>query len=448
MKKKLLISLIILTCIFSAGFRGCNYFEIVFNIMAAAGYATGKYHSTLDNTDNLYGIVVGEEGKISTSEGRPPVPWFSRNSGTVKNLNAVKILDRTDSTVAYTVGDSGTVLRSSDKGQTWQNRNIQYSNPPDLYGLDFLPVQQGSFAHVVVVGRSGSVLRSENFGSYWNWFQYPPLTGRHFRSVVVITQFIWVIVGSGGAVYRTTNSGETFQGIPMGDTTSFNKIVQVRYDTYLIAGNNGKIYMSTNYGSSWSSRSSGTTKNLRDALFKNEFEGVVVGDDGTVRYTSNGGATWGSDPYLSGLTVRDIAAVSKVDSLTANSITRNFSAADNPADNTTSFLAVSSEPFLGIEPISNIIADHFSLKQNYPNPFNPETKIRFDVPANVNGRISNVNITIYEITGKEISILVNEQLMPGEYEVNWNGSRYPSGVYFYRIITEEFTETKKMILVK
>jgi hypothetical protein len=110
---------------------------------------------------------------------------------------------------------------------------------------------------------------------------------------------------------------------------------------------------------------------------------------------------------------------------------------------------------IGIQNISTEIPSRFSLSQNYPNPFNPETKIKFDIPLSrgvSEGRGVLVRLVIYDILGKEIATLVNEQLKPGTYEVEWSatcgGSNYPSGVYFYKLIANEFTETKKMVLIK
>jgi hypothetical protein len=97
--------------------------------------------------------------------------------------------------------------------------------------------------------------------------------------------------------------------------------------------------------------------------------------------------------------------------------------------------------------ISNINsqADDFSLDQNYPNPFNPETNIRFSIPVNVKGA---VKLTVYNSAGKEVAQLVNGQLSAGSYEYSFSGARLSSGVYFYKLETSEFTETKKMLLVK
>ncbi len=98
---------------------------------------------------------------------------------------------------------------------------------------------------------------------------------------------------------------------------------------------------------------------------------------------------------------------------------------------------------VGINNISNEIPNEFSLSQNYPNPFNPITHFGFQI-----ANFGLVKLTIYDALGKEVNVLVNQQLQPGTYEVNWDASVYPSGVYYYRLESGDFTETKKMVLIK
>jgi len=100
---------------------------------------------------------------------------------------------------------------------------------------------------------------------------------------------------------------------------------------------------------------------------------------------------------------------------------------------------------IGIQPISNIIPKSFSLSQNYPNPFNPSTKIRFEVSGS---SVAQTFLSVYDVLGKEIATLVNEQLKPGTYYIEFNAANYPSGVYFYKLVSDEFTDVKKMVLIK
>ncbi|MBE2219343.1 MAG: T9SS type A sorting domain-containing protein, partial [Ignavibacteria bacterium] len=83
--------------------------------------------------------------------------------------------------------------------------------------------------------------------------------------------------------------------------------------------------------------------------------------------------------------------------------------------------------------------------QNYPNPFNPVTKIKFDVSGI---SVAQTFLSVYDINGKEISLLVNEELKPGSYEISFNASGLSSGVYFCKISAGNFTDVKKMVLLK
>jgi len=98
---------------------------------------------------------------------------------------------------------------------------------------------------------------------------------------------------------------------------------------------------------------------------------------------------------------------------------------------------------VSVEPVSSIIPDKFELHQNYPNPFNPATKITFAV-----SRQSFVSLKIYDIAGREIKSFLNATVQPGTYSVDFDGSALSSGVYFYSLRAGDFTQTRKMVLIK
>jgi hypothetical protein len=98
---------------------------------------------------------------------------------------------------------------------------------------------------------------------------------------------------------------------------------------------------------------------------------------------------------------------------------------------------------IGVKKIGTNIPAKFEIQQNYPNPFNPSTTINFAVPKNV-----LVQIKVYNILGQEVQTLLNEQKPAGYYTLNWDGTRFPSGTYFYRITAGDFVQTNKMVLVK
>jgi hypothetical protein len=107
-------------------------------------------------------------------------------------------------------------------------------------------------------------------------------------------------------------------------------------------------------------------------------------------------------------------------------------------------------PLLGVKTYSNEIPGEFELYNNYPNPFNPSTDIRFDIPVN-----SNVKITVYDINGRIVDILVDNYFTAGKYEIRWEAKDISSGLYLYKIEaksinkeTDEFIKIKKMVFIK
>jgi len=97
----------------------------------------------------------------------------------------------------------------------------------------------------------------------------------------------------------------------------------------------------------------------------------------------------------------------------------------------------------GITPISSEIPKDFSLLQNYPNPFNPSTAIRYQIPSQ-----NHVTLKVYDVLGREVATLVNEEVKPGSYEVTWDATAFASGVYFYRLQTNDFVQTRKLVLLR
>ena len=144
----------------------------------------------------------------------------------------------------------------------------------------------------------------------------------------------------------------------------------------------------TDVCSQWYPQNSGTTNPLLEVFFTDANTGTAVGDEGTILKTTTGGVTF-------------------------------------------------------VNQISSEIPEKYSLYQNYPNPFNPTTNIRFALP-----RSSFVLLIVYDVLGKEVSVLVNEELKAGAYNYDWSGVDLPGGVYFYKLETEEFTNVKKMVLLK
>lgn len=117
-------------------------------------------------------------------------------------------------------------------------------------------------------------------------------------------------------------------------------------------------------------------------------------------------------------------------------------------------LKTAYEPYYNLGGVVNITKvddgnfsqpDNFILRQNFPNPFNPNTIISWNL-----AKESSVQLKIYDVLGREVASLINEKQTAGEYKINFNADEYGlcSGIYFYKLVTNEFTDIKKMILLK
>jgi photosystem II stability/assembly factor-like uncharacterized protein len=165
--------------------------------------------------------------------------------------------------------------------------------------------------------------------------------------------------------------------------------------------------------------------------FVNDNTGWIGGWSGPTYTTTNGGNTWFLANF--GLYVNRFRFLSDTLAYAVGMNVYRYSV--NP---------------IGIETISTTTPEKFSLYQNFPNPFNPSTKIKMQI-----AKLGNVKLVICDAIGREVETLINEQLNPGSYEVEWNASKYGSGVYFCRLTVRqagssigEFTETRKMVLMK
>ncbi|HJY64961.1 MAG TPA: T9SS type A sorting domain-containing protein [Ignavibacteria bacterium] len=110
--------------------------------------------------------------------------------------------------------------------------------------------------------------------------------------------------------------------------------------------------------------------------------------------------------------------------------------------------SIAYEQIFGIKKLGNVIPEDFILYQNYPNPFNPQTKIRFEIPKVRARYIESVQLIVYDILGQKVATLVNEQLSPGTYEVEFDGEKEVSGIYFYALTAGDYFSAKKMLLIK
>ncbi len=232
-------------------------------------------------------------------------------------------------------------------------------------------------------------------------------------------------------IAKTTTGGEdwTFKYV---DTIALYNVSKP-FGRYIYACGKNRIFRSTNYGENWSVIHQ-TNYFPRKIEMVDSLTGYYIGAiseisiSGIIYKTTNGGLNWELQ-FTSNLT-------SFTDISFANTINGNVVGSNGYILRTNSGGVVTS-----ISNNENIL--RYKIEQNYPNPFNPTTNIIFAIPKS-----SNVKVTIFDIAGKELETLVNEQLQAGTYQTDWNASKYSSGVYFYRITAGSFSETKRMTLIK
>jgi hypothetical protein len=207
-------------------------------------------------------------------------------------------------------------------------------------------------------------------------------------------------------------------------------------------------FSSTNAGCSFDAASYTTANNTilsttAAAMITNPYGGVSNGNYSPSYFAPSGGS-----PALSGANFTYQGLNDPF--FTPTSYRGAFDQNSNWLDGWTNFrpdtIDYKSIP-IGIQPISNIVPKSYSLQQNYPNPFNPSTNIKFDV-----AQTGYAKLVIFDILGREITTIVNENLKVGEYQVSYNASNLPSGVYLYRLTVTNNNTTwsaaKKLMLVK
>jgi len=246
-----------------------------------------------------------------------------------------------------------------------------------------------------------------------------------------------------GKVFKSTDYGNSWQVQNLGYTDPVYEMHLFNKDTVILSGANGKIFKTTNGGTNWNPVSSGTSHNLGKMSFPDSLTGYVVTSGYDYIKTTDGGNSW--RVFSTGFQ-QNMNAVHFINAYTG------FLAGHYGM-----ILKTTTGGTIGIKNISSAIPEKFELMQNYPNPFNPSTKIRFQIPLlrglpAGGGRGVLVKIVVYDILGREIETLVNESLLPGTYEVEWNTAggaiNYPSGVYYYKLSTDKYQVTKRMILIK
>ncbi len=302
-------------------------------------------------------------------------------------------MDQNDPSTFYFAPDNGGFYKSTDDGATFTeiSNNFAFRSPCDI-----IVMHDSSKIIFVADGITGSgqakVFKSVNGGVNWTDVhtaaasEIPSMANTVFDKSVV-----WTTEWSGSTIYKSTNYGDNFSVHHNNTFSGWGSDICHEDPTLMITGSWGaSAVISINGGANWTNISSG---------LGGHGGGIMIPDRGYMICHQ------GSNVYKLNVTYSVVTAVNE------NSLTG--------------------------------IPSDFMLSQNYPNPFNPSTKINYSIPNS-----SNVVLKVYNELGAEVASLVEGFRNAGAYEVSFDGNGLSSGIYFYKLQSGNFTETKKMMLIK
>ncbi|MGA2669751.1 MAG: T9SS type A sorting domain-containing protein [Ignavibacteria bacterium] len=396
---------------------------------------------------------------------------------------------------SWICGYSGVVLKSTNTGASWIN--VSGNGIPNTVSLiSICGINQNNAVTAGYIGSNTFVYRTSNRGA--NWTQVFTETGGFIDAIYLSTNsgtgfMVGDPVGSRWSLWKTTNSGLNWDSsglyLPQAGTEAgWNNSMSIKNNHIWFGTNNSRIYHSSNLGASWISQSTAPEVNTYTVWFSQDTSYGFAGGT-TLLLTSNGGTVWRDTTApgtgnFTGFTegvqgVKDYPPMIVWYTRSDNSLylrmypSVNWTLAYTAPAGTYRYLspllcgyafAVRTNGGItmivtetgGVKKISSSVPDGFKLYDNYPNPFNPSTKIKFDVkfsPLYERGAGGFITLTVYDALGREVETLVNEPLSAGTYEVEWPApsgttDKYTSGIYFYRLTTEGYSVSKKMILLK
>ena len=367
-------------------------------------------HSVVSSGNNIFAGTSYSGVYLSTNNG---------DSWTQTTLNDVSVYSLLISGNKIFAGTNGSGLQcSTDNGQSWTR---QYT-----LSIAFIFSLENNGDNIIVATQDYSapfgVWLSTNNGQNWTLTSLYNIT---LRSLAMSGNNIFAGSDNNG-VYLSTNNGENWTQMGLNNKGVYTLTIN---GNSIYAGTPWGLYISTNNGQSWNQ----TALNLSITSFlingNNFFAGTSGTPGGEVYLSTNNGQNW----------------IQKNQRLTQSFGVYTLLIANNYifAGTYYSVWRRSFSEIMSIQNISTEVPTGYKLEQNYPNPFNPATTIKFSIPKS-----TAVKLSVFDITGREVGVLVNEILSSGTYQSEWNAASYSSGVYFYKLQSESYSETKRMILMK
>ena len=397
--KKLILALFTLFC-----FTAQAQWTESLNKPATCLYSTGTGYPTYAGLSGGYIVKTTNNG----------VSWFDVDTIPF-GVNCI-----TKGSTYFLVGSSKGIYKTTDTSM----RNFQRLS---TFDTTLAVLSLCANYEIILAGTSNGLYRSTNYGVNW---EIPQLGGLGVNGVDRGISTNEVYASTTNGIYRSTNDGVswTVWTQTIGQNVKFTKYPGL---SALVAGTSTGYLWSTNSGANWFSVSRPATLCWSNAGSPEFLMGDISGN------VMHGTA---SNPSAASWTVRNAGLPTT--SINALCWSGDYVYAGSSGTTQKIWRALKSYT-IDVKQISSDIPAKYELGQNYPNPFNPTTTIRYQIP-----KAQIVTLKIYDIAGKELETLINENQSPGTYVVNLNAGKYSSGVYFYKIESENFTDTKRMLLVK
>jgi len=388
-------------------------------------------------------------------------------------INQFSSIQFINSSTGWFCGDIGPILKTTNGGENWIYQNTGLNIP--FYSVYFLNNNLG-----FICGNSLRILKTTNSGN--NWLTVNSGLTYNLYCVWFTDSLNGIAVGGGPSfiggyeqdkILKTTNSGLSWNTTTLEGTKGpLRSIFFINQQTGWIGGDKKRIYKTSDMGNSWalqtSMNESGTFSSIK---FKDLNTGwaLLSSLPSYLMKTTNGGIEWvsiysfsdycsdlflinDSNIWISTYNTKVLRSTNGGVSFMQNTFFTDyefqrvyFTSIDTGwiAGNIgTIYKTINGSVSKVNQPVI-ILPEKYSLFQNYPNPFNPKTYIKFSIPKR-----NSVKIVIYNILGMMVETLIDKRYDEGDHEVYWNAEKYPSGVYFYKIITADFSETKRMVFVK
>jgi len=389
--------------------------------------------------------------------------WVQQSGGTTVTLYNI---DFVDVNTGWIVGTASKILKTTNGGLNWVTQIPSIPLNRELNDIQMFDANTG-----YIGGWTNTFLKTTNGGDNWVQLTGPSVTNGSLNAISfndVNTGWVCAFLG---IIWRTTNGGLTWDSLNTGNTAQLRDIQFLNSQTGWVTGDVGYMRKTTNGGLNWFFQFFGTFSDYwyNSLMFINVNTGWVVSYNNKVFRTTNSGMNWDSVANTPGVCIHFVNALTgwaggdNGDIYKTTNGGLNFYQQSIPVmggfftdiefiNDTVGwsvdvFVIMKTTngggEFVGINPISNELPQSYILDQNYPNPFNPNTTIRFEIPKE-----ENVKIIVTDILGKVIETIVDSKLKTGRYSVLFNADNLSSGMYFYTLITNNITITKKMSLVK